>query len=387
MADLDEWVQLIVSCYPLRVTGVPGTIKVEVVRDISHLEKPLLLSLFQRQRRSTNVSASASEMSSAASSSQTLVSFTPSQMVLEKLTALSAGYCWKEFSEDDWHFVLNSLQRSIESSVLLMEEMAEKVDELVMSYTSISNLELLEKLELAVLALDPKAINICGTALLVLSLFSQHVELQEANNEVLQSIKLGRWDQIKDQVMESIHRLFFATAVAEAIASSFCEEASSTVSSNRIAYSQFWEQIASFVITSPNHVRNTAVESMELWGLSKGPISSLYAILFSSKPIPSLQFAAYRLITSEPLCKLSLLKENIQVGNITASEDSNPKNFESSSEDSLSLMDEISVLIHKPAAVLLKMDLVSQDRVCLSVNFDSVMIWFYVVALLFFHVY
>jgi len=366
-ADLEEWVQLIISCYPLRETGVPGSCKVEVVRDINHLEKPLLLSLFQKQRSSNDVSAAVSEISSTASSTQALVSFSPSQMILAKLIAVAVGYCWKELSEDDWHFVLDNSLKWIESSVLMMEEMAEKIDELVMSYTSNSNLELTaEKLELAVLALDPVVINISSTALLVLSLFSQLIELQEIDGiEVLQSIKLGRWAQIEVRVMENILRLFFATGVAEAIASSCGDESSSIVASSRIAYSQFWGRVASFVINSPKHVKNTAVKSIELWGLSKGPISSLYAILFSSKPIPSLQFAAYRLISTEPLCHFSLLKKNFLVENITATEDSSLNNFESSSEDPLSLVDEISFLIKKPAASLLEMELVSQDRVCL----------------------
>lgn len=367
MADIEEWVQLIVSCYPLQATGVPGACKVEMGRDISHLEKSLMLSLFQKQRGGKDVSPSQSEMSFAASASKNLVSSSPSQLILAKLTAVSVGYCWKEFSENDWHFVLDSLQSWIESSVLLMEEIAEKIDELVMSSTSKPNLDyVLEKLELAVLDLDPMAINISGTALLVLSLFSQLVELHERDStEVLLTIKLGKWAQIKDRVMENILRLFFATGVAEAVASTFSNEASSMVASSRIAYSQFWAQVASLALNSSEDVRNTAAKSMELWGLSKGPISSLYAILFSSRPILSLQFAAYRLISSEPLCHVSLLKDNSLLGNVTANEDPNLNSLNSSSVDCISLMDEISFLIQKPASALLEMDLVSQDRVCL----------------------
>ncbi|ONK62651.1 uncharacterized protein A4U43_C07F6420 [Asparagus officinalis] len=363
--DLEEWVQLIVSCYPLQAIGVPGGCKVELGRDIRHLEKSLMLSLFQKQRGGKDVSSSQSETPFAASASKNLVSSSYSQLILAKLTAVSVGYCWKEFTENDWHFVLDSLQSWIESSVLLMEEIAEKIDELVMSSTSKPNLDyVLEKLELAVLDMDPMAINISGTALLVLSLFSQLVELHETDStEVLLTIKLGKWAQIKDRVMENILRLFFATGVAEAVASTCSNEASSIVASSRIAYSQFWSQVASLAITSSEDVRNTAAKSMELWGLSKGPISSLYAILFSSRPIPSLQFAAYRLISSEPLCHVSLLKDNSQLGNVTANEDLNLNGFNSSSVDCLSLMDEISFLIQKPASALLEMDLVSQDRV------------------------
>lgn len=361
--DLEEWVQLIISCYPLQVTGIAGTCRVEVAMDISDLEKSLLLSLFQKQRSGFDVSP-ISETPSVASCMQPLVSFSPSQMILAKLTALSVGYCWKEFSEDDWDFVFDSVKRWIESSVLLMEEMGEKIDEIIMSYSLKSDLELVEKLELAVLDLDPTAINISGSALLVFSLFSQLAELPETETdsiEILRSIKVEKWPQIKEQVMENILRLFFATGVAEAIASTSSDEASSIVASSRIAYSQFWGQVGSFVIDSSHRVRNVAVKSMELWGLSKGSISSLYAILFSSKPIPSLQFAAYRLISTEPLCHLSLLKENFLVQNVSTAEDSNPNNFESAS--GFSLMDEISSLVQKPATALLEMELTSQDRV------------------------
>lgn len=361
--DPEEWLQVVISCYPLCAMVEPGTCKVEVLRDIGHLEKSLLLSLFRKQR-CVDSSPDPHGMMFASSSNGVLVTSARAHMILAKLIAVSIGYCWQEFSIDDWNFVFDNFNKWVESSVLSMEEMVENIDDVVKNYTS--NVELVEeKLEQAVQALDPTQISTSNGGLFILRLCSQLLELHEAGDfEVLQFIKLERWDEIYGRAMENILRLFFASGVAQAIASSCSEEASSLVASSRVQYSQFWGRIASFVISSPLHVRNTALKSMELWGLSKGPISSLYAILFCSKPISSVQYAAYRLLSTEPICYMSLLKENYLGGDtITSQESELLDKFGSSSEGSFCLLDEISCLILKPSSKLLEMDAVSQYRV------------------------
>ncbi|XP_008782594.2 E3 ubiquitin-protein ligase listerin isoform X1 [Phoenix dactylifera] len=364
--DLEEWIQVVISCYPLSVVGSIGKFKVELLRDIGHPERHLLLSLFRKQRFCYDACTASNQMSSAASSNESSFTLMLVQMIQAKLTAVSVGYCWQEFDEDDWNFVLDKSHKWIESSVCLMEEIAEDIDDVVINCIATEDLELIKKkLEVAVQALDPLPMHISNTALIILCLLFQLDELHVADNvEMLQSIRSGKWAYIKDRIVGSVLRLFFATGVAEAIANACGGEASSIVASSRLAHSHFWGLVASFVINSPVRVKNAAVQSMELWGLSKGSVSSLYAILFSSRPIYSLQFAAYSILSSEPIRHLSLVKEGCLDGNAIANPESDLlRSAESSVEESFCLRDEISCLIQKPAAELFEMDLVAQDRV------------------------
>ncbi|KAF8397167.1 hypothetical protein HHK36_016074 [Tetracentron sinense] len=353
----EEWFQLIISCYPLSAIGGIGALKLALRRDISHLEKTLLLELFQKQRRDiSNASASANQLPVV-------------KMLLSKLTAISVGYCWKEFDEDDWEFVLSQLQGWIESAVVMMEEITENVDEAVMNISTSDNLEVtVKKLEQVVWVLDSQPMNIARNALYVFSLLCGIIELQEAEGtDTLISLKTEKWNPIKDQILEGVLRLFFATSVAEAIASSCCHDASSIIASTRLAHPHFWELVTSSVVNSSHHVRNRAVKSVELWGLSKGPISSLYAILFSLNPIPSLQFAAYIILSTEPISHLAITKEETAYcleEDITGEQEFNHSlRLDSSSEENFHLREEISFMIEKLPSELLEMDLLAQHRV------------------------
>lgn len=366
VADLEEWIQVVISCYPLSVVGSIGKFKVELLRDIGHPERHLLLSLFRKQRCCYDARTASNQMSSAASSNESSFTLMLVQMIQAKLTAVSVGYCWQEFDEDDWNFVLDKSHAWIESSVCLMEEIAENIDDAVINCPATEDVEVIKKkLEVVVQALDPLPMHISNTALIILCLLFQLDEVHVADNvEMLQSIRLGKWAYIKDRIVASVLRLFFAAGVSEAIASSCGGEVSSIVASSRLSYSQFWGIVSSFVINSPVRVKNAAVQSMELWGLSKGSVSSLYAILFSSRPIYPLQFAAYSLLSSEPISHLSLVKDGCLDGNAIANQESDLLHgVESSVEESFCLRDEISCLIQKPAAELFEMDLVAQDRV------------------------
>ncbi|WOK95851.1 E3 ubiquitin-protein ligase [Canna indica] len=369
MADAEEWIQVVISCYPLRTTVEAGKFKVDIRRGISN-ESTLLLSLFRKQLYCYDAYAVANHVSSNSASSGDLVSSSSLsvQIILAKLTAISVGYCWQEFDENDWNYVLDKSHKWIESSVLLMEDIAESIDDAVVNYTTTNDYEnTAKKLELSLQTSDPLLLSLSSTALVILCLVTQLEEHETDNTEALRFTQLGKWADMKDQTMANVLRLFFATGVTEAIARS-CNEAFSTlVASSRLTESQFWGLLASFVCSSPKHVKSAAVESMELWGLSKGPINSLYAILFSSRPISSLQFAAYSLLSSEPICHLSLTKGGLKGEDNSFMESELSSSIESSTDESFCLREEISSLIQKPSAELLEMDLVSQDRVNLFI--------------------
>ncbi|XP_077233049.1 HEAT/U-box domain-containing protein [Tasmannia lanceolata] len=352
--ELEGWIQVALSCYPLTTKGGIGTLKMALSIDISELEKTLLMDLFRKQRCVVNSPNTAKQIAL--------------QMMLPKLTAITVGYCWQQFSEDDWDFVLSQLHRWTESTVVPMEEMAESVDDIVTNTLPSDNLDVIvEKLEQAV-RLDPSLMIISRTALFILSLFLGLSELQQAENtEFFHSLIMGKWDHIKDRILEGVLRLFFATGVAESIASSYCEEASSIVASTRLPHFHFWELVASNVINSPQHVRNTAVHSVELWGLSRGPISSLYALLFSARPISSLQVAAFIILSTEPVQHMGITKGDTRHcldGDVNDNQEAeHSRSVESSLEKHVHLRDEISFMIEKSPSELLEMDLVAQNRV------------------------
>ncbi|XP_009417968.2 E3 ubiquitin-protein ligase listerin isoform X1 [Musa acuminata AAA Group] len=367
--NVGEWIQVVISCFPLRTTLETGNSIVDLLRHASNNESSLLLSLFRKHLYCYDASAAIDQISPISSSSGDLVSSLLVQIHHAKLTAVSVGYCWQEFVEDDWNYVLDKSHRWIELSVLLMEEIAESIDDAIVHYTTTDDLEhTAKKLELSVQAYDSLIISISTTALVIFRLVSQLEEHKTDSTNALHLLRLGKWADMKDRIMASILRLFFATGATEAIAMSCNEVFSTIVASSRLPYSYFWGLVASFVSNSPKHVKSAAAESMELWGLSKGSINALYAILFSSRPISYLQFAAYSLLSSEPMCHLSLAKESSLEGegNLFVESDLS-SNVELSTEGIFSFRDELSSLIQKPSAELLKTDLLSQDRVNLFI--------------------
>lgn len=341
------------SCYPLSTAGGIGTLRMALSSNISQAEKTLLLGLF-RKHRCGNASTMALSVSL--------------ETMLSKLTAVSVGYCWQEFDENDWDFVLSHLRGWIESAVVLMEEIAENVDSLTNASSS-NNLEtMVSKVEKVVQVLDPSVMDIARTALFILTLFCGLNELRQSEDaEISEPWRTERREHLKERILEGVLRLFFATGVAEAIASSYGEDASSIVSSARLSHSHFWQLVASSVIKSPHDVRNSAVHSLELWGLSKGPINSLYAVLFSSKAIPSLQIAAYIFLSSEPTWRMAITKDNTACfshGNGSGNQEIEPPHhIEASLEEPFLLRDEISDMIERSSAEVLEMDLLSSHRV------------------------
>uniref|UniRef100_A0A0E0EXA1 E3 ubiquitin-protein ligase listerin n=1 Tax=Oryza meridionalis TaxID=40149 RepID=A0A0E0EXA1_9ORYZ len=281
-----------------------------------------------------------------------------------KLIAVMVGYCWTELQENDLHFVFHTVQKWIESAGLLVEEMTDAINDAVINQKS--NEDTLEKLKLVVSSIDELTLSFGEFALVTLCHLNHLVDIQETENfQSLQIIKSGDFADRNNKMMESMLRLFLASGVSEAIAKSSCEEASSIIASSRDAYMHFWELVASFVIYASPQTRKCALESMELWGLAKGSVSGLYSILFSSQPISHLQFAAYSLLLSEPLCQFSLIKECSLGSNRPLTQEScmgQSIELMPDSEKTLDLREELSSLIEMPTSELLQTDLLAHDR-------------------------
>jgi hypothetical protein len=361
LSDIEDWMQVVLSCFPLKITGGTSKLIVKFEREISDAETSLLLTLFSRYQ--TFYGSADPSLSSRG----TILSKTV-ELLGVKLTAVMVGYCWKKLGETDWCFVFRILRKWIESSVLLVEEMTDNINDAAVNQTSAQ--DILEKLKLIACTMEDLTFTFAESALVTLCHLNLVDNLHETDNSPnLQLIRSGEYAESNDKMMENILRLFLASGVSEAIAGSCSEEASSIIASSRVDHLHFWELVASFIIDASPQIRRSALDSMKLWGLTKEPVNGLYSILFSSEPISHLQFAAYSLLMSEPLCQLSLVKGSSvgEIGEIPSSsqESEMGQNIESipDSEKALYLRDELTALIEMPTSELVKTDLVALERV------------------------
>ncbi|RLN30203.1 E3 ubiquitin-protein ligase listerin [Panicum miliaceum] len=342
--DFEDWMQVALSCFPFSITGEAQRLVVSVEREISDAEISLMLTLFQKYQFFYNGAASS------LSTSETVIPRTV-ELLGVKLTAVMVGYCWTKLQENDWHFVFHMVFKCIESSALLVEEMTDGINDAVIN--QVSSEDALEKLKLMVSTTDKLTLSLAESSLVTLYHLNHLGNLQEVETaKSLQLIRSGDYAESTNKMMESILRLFLVTGVSEAIAKSFGEEASSI--------------IASFIKNASPEIRRSALESMELWGLTKGSVSGLYSILFSSQPIFHLQFAAFSLLLSEPFCQLSLLKDSSLGENRSSAQRSDicqSAELMPDSEKTPCLRDELSALVEFPTSELLKTDLTARDRV------------------------
>ncbi|KAK7372192.1 hypothetical protein VNO80_05564 [Phaseolus coccineus] len=346
--DMEDWLQLVIACYPFISVGGPQALK--PARSISSDERKLLYKLFQKQRHVAGGSAMFNQL-------------TVVQMLLSKLMIVSVGYCWNEFSKEDWDFLLSNLRCWIQSAVVMMEDVTENINGLVDS--SADNLNLMsQKIEQIILISDPFLIKISENALLSFLLLLKHYKLQQdEERDNLNTFKSENFDSVKDRILEGVLRLLFCTAISEAIASECYKEAALVVASSRVEYAHFWNLVASGVVNSSSQCRDKAVKSVEFWGLRKGSISSLYALLFTSKPIPLLQSAAFFVLSNEPVLSIAVLEDNACNSNIYAASDDDVRRHDIPIEEKVHLKKEISVMIERAPFEVLGMDSLSCQRV------------------------
>lgn len=343
---MEDWFHLVISCYPVR--PIEGGKGLRTERYVSSTERKLLFELFQKQRKSCALS---------------VINKLPSvQILLSKVILVAVAYCWEEFSEDDWEFVLYRFRWWIEAAVVLMEEVAENVNDVITDCFSCEYLEVMLKRVNDTVLVDSAPMKLATNALIGFSLFCTISGLEAKEPvDVSNPLKIDRWEMVKHRTIEAVLRLFFSIAATQALASSYCNEASSIVASSILDHSQFWDSVASLVVESSSTARDKAVKSVEIWGLSKGPVSSLYAMLFSAKTLPSLRCAAYVILSTEPVSDLSLYTVDK-----TCSSDADASNNQDthvSTEESLLIREEVSSVLEKLPYDALQMDLLAFERV------------------------
>ncbi|CAN1180129.1 E3 ubiquitin-protein ligase listerin, partial [Linum perenne] len=350
--DMEEWVELVIACYPLSLTPCSKSLKLE--RDISLEEKTLVLDLFRKQKHRTT----------------SVVNQLPVvRILLSELLVISVGYCWKQFAEDDWEFFFSQIRSSIQSVVVIMEESAESVNDVVSDGSTSETSDVLKKLDQLSSISDASAVNVASNALASFSLFCGALGLKSVNDDS-NSIVLERWNSTVDRLQEAILRLFFCTGISEAISSTYSDEAASVVAKSRCSNPLFWQLVASNVINSSPQARERAVKSVEFWGLSTGSISSLYAILFSLIPIPALQHAAYVVLSTEPVSQLAVVNDSNRVMDDVTGDDEGSSSIELSSEKNVNLAEELSLRIEKPTYDVLEINLLAHERVNLFLSWS-----------------
>lgn len=361
-----DWFHLVISCYPVR--PIEGGKELRPERYVSSTERMLLLELFRKQRKNSALSV--------------INKLPVVQILLSKLILVAVAYCWEEFSEDDWEFVLYRFRWWIEAAVIMMEDVAENVNDVMTDGSGCEQLEVtLKRVNDTVSVKGSTPIQLASNALIGFSLFCNISGLEAKEHaDVSDTLKSDRWEMAKDRIIEGVLRLFFSTAATQAMASSYCSEASSIVASSILGHCKFWDLVASLIVESSSIAREKAVKSVEIWGLSKGPVSSLYAMLFSALTLPSLRCAAYVILSTEPVSHLAL--HTVDKTSSSDGDAYNNQDTDGSTEESLHLREEVSSLLEKLPFEALEMDLLAFERVGffpfflfepLSVSFSKLM--------------
>lgn len=361
---MEEWFQLALSYYPLITTADIGHVK----PNSSSLEQKLLLDVFRKQRCDGN--------SLIITNNLPVVS-----LLLSRLIVIAVGYCWEEFHEEDWNFVLSHLRCWIELVVTTMEEAAECLD-LETGITSGDNLDsVISKVKQIMLKLDSSLMNIATNALFAFSLVMELVgghSLDKAEKSIV--LRTEACHHTIDLVQEGILRIIFSVGIAEAISSSFSCENLSIIAGSHHVYPRFWKLLSSIAVKSSTQSREQAFKAVEIWGLRTGAINSLMAILFSSKPVSALQLASFVLLSSQPYSSWAVMEDHVSDSlNGSSTIDVRLHDLDMSSENNLPLRKEIHFLIHKLPLEIIEMDLEAQERVRLVALGNSIFI------LLFYH--
>lgn len=369
--DVEEWVRVAVSCFPLSSVG-----RMASAADISTQERELLLALFQKQASQEAISGyhalAAERRSSLATVSNGDIRWQQArELSLARLMAVSIGYCWKEFGEHEWVFVLAQLRKWLESVVGHMEELAEGIHDAVENIDVSTSVEVdptVEYVEKAVNRSKDFPMDLAETAIFIFCLLFELCNGAELTSS-LDSLKAINWERAEVRAFEDILRLFFATGIAESIASNSCagEAAGAVVALSRQPDIHFWENVASIVLCAPSRAREAAMRAADLWGLRKGGINALYAILFSVHPISALQWAAYNFLSTDPVQPFGITKEVLssRAEECTAEngEADQTTDMDSSSEEPSFVRAELHSVLQTPPFELLASHLTANNRV------------------------
>ncbi|KAJ7543989.1 hypothetical protein O6H91_09G060900 [Diphasiastrum complanatum] len=367
-----RWLTIAVSCFPLNSSGGAGTILAASTSEVTVKEKSLLVALFQKQRLQASMPGShpvaADDFSQ--ENLQTLVLDLYSESILAKLIAAAVAYCWPEFEVEDWKFVLLRLYNWLEAAVVDAEELAEAVADAAREVEGANeHKECSDCMKIsAEMAVSKKGKSCSELTSFAVYIFSEIQGLYSLEvgkpQQPLKNLALASWERIEVRALEDILRLFLATGLAES-AASFDRTAAEIISVNRLDQVQLWESVADVALNSSTRALESAVRAADLWGVGKGSINALYSLLFSSHPIPSLQWAAYHFLSTDPLRYCAITWRPMKTEQVESSErESEPVvNEDSSITSDANIRPDLAAVLETPAVTLLQSLLTSSSRV------------------------
>ncbi|KAH9309397.1 hypothetical protein KI387_037308 [Taxus chinensis] len=377
-SDVEEWVTVTVSCFPLSPVGGVSALTMASSADIDNKKREMLLNLFQKQASQEAISgyrALAAELRASLETSSNAVTYwePATELSLARLMAVAIGYCWQGFGEDEWVFVLAQLRKWLDVAVSSMEDLAEGINDVVKKTDLCTSSEVdatLNNVESVVVSSNIRSVEITEMAVFIFSLLCGLHNLAGAGlSSSLNSLKRANWERAEARAFENILRLFFATGIAESIASSSCagKKAGAIVARSRQCNAHFWECVANVVVDAPSRAKEAAVHATELWGLRKGAISALYEILFSVDPIPALQWAAYCFLSSDSIQPLAVTKGvlSTRLGerHMENEEAGQTSDMHSSSEESSVIRTDLSHILQTSSTELLESHFTAHIRV------------------------
>lgn len=351
-----QWLQVAIACYPLLLRGVTSGMVAASQAKVSLLETSLLFKLMKRQSIVPPVQDEP-QLSSAEPTA-----LVHQELTLAKLISVSVAYCWQEFGVDEWTFVLGHLRKWIDSAVVEFEEITEIIVEFFKDSKKDTILDLQE------LSGRKFLIELAATTISILTLVKDLNKMESVPAlRTLGTLRQSNWEALEDHMMDQILRILLATGLSEsAVMESTVEgdDAAKLIAKHRVAESFLWESIAEVALEATPRAREAAVRAADLWGVGKGSISALYALLFSSNSNRSLQWVAFQFLSEEPLQQLAVTWGVSP--NQTEAEDGAQQEAEKE-EVSLAaaakIRPELSKVLETPAT-LLQSSLTSTVRVC-----------------------
>jgi hypothetical protein len=387
------WVRVVVACFPLSPYGSTAAMVAASLADVTDHERDLLLKLLQKQFSQQAVSSSAAQAAlQRLKPNESVVDINWQQTVeltLAKLVASCVAYCWQDFGVEEWRFVLGHLGKWLASAVVDAEEVTEAVVDILKvaensrngvalanpNVPSIQSMSFTENsvaadIEDVIMKQRNLSVKLSMTAITIFSLLK---EQRAAEGEIAITISMvalteANWERSEGNAMGDILRLLLATGLAEsAAADSACaKQAAAVIAKHRESQEHMWEIVAEVALRASGRARESAVRSADLWGVGKGSISALYALLFSCTPIPCLQWVAFQFLSTVPLQHLAITwgvvgsaqeEQEADNGQTTTNSDVPPA-------AAAGIRPELATVLETPGSLVLQTSLTAPIRVC-----------------------
>ncbi|CAM6128753.1 unnamed protein product [Calypogeia fissa] len=313
-----QWVKIAVACFPLNPAGGAAAMASASSVSVTSQERELLLALLRKQYSYEAIRAvaalAAAERISQVKLSDKMEKNKGVEVTLAKLVAVALGYCWLNFGTEEWEFILKKVRGWLQEAVIEAEEFTEAVVDIVKEAPEMPEVEVaadsvMSALENMVAERRDSSVQLYSVAVAIFSLLRGLSNLEKADStDATAKLKDANWETVEIRILEDVLRLLLSIGLAEsgAATSNAGENGAKLIASQRQLHGQLWDSVADVALGASNHARQAAIRAVDLWGVGKGAIGSLYALLFSPKPTTSLQWVAYEFLSTPEILPLAI---------------------------------------------------------------------------------